>query len=612
MSVSDIVAKILGSNGSTTAAVTTRGTKGAIAIEVVDASGTQITNFGGSLIPGSATEAKQDVGNTSLATLAGAVSGTEMQIDVLTMPTVAVTGTFWQATQPVSGTFWQATQPVSGTFWQATQPVSGTVTANAGTNLNTSLLALDSTVAKDASLSTINTSINTLLKPANTLAAVTTVSTVTNLSQMGGVAIALNTGTRSAGTQRVTIATDDLVTVTGAVTVTGTVDVATMPTVTVAATDLDIRDLDFHTDTVTVVPQGGALSVSATDLDIRDLTSASDSVAAVQSGTWNITNISGTISLPTGASTGALQTTGNTSLSTIATRTTSIASAVYLSGGGPITNGIVIFGQFGGNPKEFALDTNGAITEVSASAIKTAVEKIDDAVSGAGFNITQLGGTNITMDSGVTGAGVQRVVLATNVALPTGSNAIGKLAANSGVDIGDVDVPTLGGQAPTYGAGAVAAGTLRVTHASDDPVNVSLDEIETTVDATNDLLKTQVKPVAVSTYDGTWVQNLSFTEALIVGGAHNVLKVVVYNSAASERFLQFHNDVDGVVADGTAPKLQYLVPSKSQIILGPEDLGQNGIHFSIGISATQSTIHGSYADATRGIAGDLRVDVNYI
>jgi hypothetical protein len=37
---------------------------------------------------------------------------------------VAVTGTFWQATQPVSGTFWQTTQPVSGTFWQTTQPVS--------------------------------------------------------------------------------------------------------------------------------------------------------------------------------------------------------------------------------------------------------------------------------------------------------------------------------------------------------------------------------------------------------------------------------------------------------------------------------------------------------
>lgn len=35
---------------------------------------------------------------------------------------------------------------VTGTFWPATQPVSGSVTANAGTNLNTSALALDATL----------------------------------------------------------------------------------------------------------------------------------------------------------------------------------------------------------------------------------------------------------------------------------------------------------------------------------------------------------------------------------------------------------------------------------------------------------------------------------
>lgn len=46
---------------------------------------------------------------------------------------------------------------------------------------------------------------------------------------------------------------------------------------------------------------------------------ASDQAAipVTQSGTWNLTNISGTVSLPTGASTSALQTTGNTSLSSI-------------------------------------------------------------------------------------------------------------------------------------------------------------------------------------------------------------------------------------------------------------------------------------------------------
>lgn len=52
------------------------------------------------------------------------VFSSPQHVIVDTAPTTAVTGTFWQATQPVSGTFWQATQPVSGTFWQATQPIS--------------------------------------------------------------------------------------------------------------------------------------------------------------------------------------------------------------------------------------------------------------------------------------------------------------------------------------------------------------------------------------------------------------------------------------------------------------------------------------------------------
>ena len=53
--------------------------------------------------------------------------------------TFAVSGTFWQATQPVSG-------PLTDTELRATPvPVSGTITANAGTNLNTSALALETT-----------------------------------------------------------------------------------------------------------------------------------------------------------------------------------------------------------------------------------------------------------------------------------------------------------------------------------------------------------------------------------------------------------------------------------------------------------------------------------
>lgn len=65
------------------------------------------------------------------------------------------------------------TVPVSGTFFQATQPVSGTVATT---------------------------------PPANAS---------TNVAQMAGVAPSLNTGVRDAGTQRVTIATNDVVPVTG-------------------------------------------------------------------------------------------------------------------------------------------------------------------------------------------------------------------------------------------------------------------------------------------------------------------------------------------------------------------------------------------------------------
>jgi hypothetical protein len=54
----------------------------------VPVSGTVTANIG--TVATLATAAKQDTGNTSLATLAGAVSGTEMQVDVLTMPTVTV------------------------------------------------------------------------------------------------------------------------------------------------------------------------------------------------------------------------------------------------------------------------------------------------------------------------------------------------------------------------------------------------------------------------------------------------------------------------------------------------------------------------------------------
>jgi hypothetical protein len=90
------------------------------------------------------------------------------------------------------------TQPVSLTSTTITGTVaatqSGTWTVQPGNTANTTAWKVDGSA---------------VTQPVS--GSLTTVSTVTNLSQMGGVAIALNTGVRSTGTQRVTIATDDLV-----------------------------------------------------------------------------------------------------------------------------------------------------------------------------------------------------------------------------------------------------------------------------------------------------------------------------------------------------------------------------------------------------------------
>jgi hypothetical protein len=181
-------------------------------------------------------------------TVAATQSGT-WTVGISASQTIAVTGTFWQATQPVSnaGTFavqaaqsgtWNVTnvsgtvslptgaataakQPALGTAGVAsadvltvqgiasmtalkvdgsgvTQPVSGTVTANAGTGTFTISGAVTQSGTWNVGTVTTVTGVTT----------VTTVSTVTSLTQFNGNAIDTNSGVKSAGTLRVVIATD--------------------------------------------------------------------------------------------------------------------------------------------------------------------------------------------------------------------------------------------------------------------------------------------------------------------------------------------------------------------------------------------------------------------
>lgn len=89
------------------------------------------------------------------------------------------------------------------------------------------------------------------------------------------------------------------------------------------------------------------------------------------------------------------------------------------------------------------IDANGRlhVLDQNSAAIKTAVETLDNAVSGSEIQVDVVG------------------------ALPAGTNAIGKLAANSGVDIGDVDITSIAAGDNNIGnvdVASIAAGTNNI------------------------------------------------------------------------------------------------------------------------------------------------------
>lgn len=167
-------------------------------------------------------------------------------VDSSALPTGAATQTTLSTVSTTLGSILldmtNGTQITQVSNFPATQPVSGTVTVTqaTGTNLHTVIdsgtvtanIGTTNGLALDASLTTLNTSVNTLLKPASTLAAVTAITNAlpagtnllgkvgidqttvgttnaVSLAQIGATTVATGNGVTGAGVQRVTISSDN-------------------------------------------------------------------------------------------------------------------------------------------------------------------------------------------------------------------------------------------------------------------------------------------------------------------------------------------------------------------------------------------------------------------
>lgn len=78
----------------------------------------------------------------------------------------------------------------------------------------------------------------------------------------------------------------------------------------------------------------------------------------------------------------------------------------------------------------------GSVTTLPALA--TGSNVIGALVADQTVNLTKVGGNAIATGSGVTGTGVQRVVLATDIALPTGANVIGGVTQSGTWNVGSI------------------------------------------------------------------------------------------------------------------------------------------------------------------------------
>jgi hypothetical protein len=287
---------------------------------------------------GLATDAKQDTGNASLASIDGklpsdlTVSSTRLLVDG-------------------SG----VTQPVSATDLDVRDLAFATDKVD----------VTGSTVALDGPTLAALENINVTVDPSG-LASETTVASIDGKLPSG-----------------LTVSTDKLLVDGSGV---------TQP---VSATDLDIRDLSFSTDKVDV--SGSVVALDAASLAaLEDITVVVSNEVEISNDASNPLPVSGTVALDA-ATLAALENIN------VTVDPSGLASEATLSS----LNGKVTAVDTGNVTVVSSALPSGAATETTLGAIKTAVELLDDAVSGSELQVDVV------------------------ASLPAGSNTIGKVDVNS-------------------------------------------------------------------------------------------------------------------------------------------------------------------------------------
>jgi hypothetical protein len=302
-------------------------------------------------------------------------------------------------------------------------------------------------------------------------------------------------------------------------------------------------------------------------------------VQAAQSGNWDIRNVSGTVSLPTGAATLAKQ-------PALGTAGVAATDVITIQGIASMTkllvtpdsvalpaNQSVNVAQVSGT----AADTNsgtksaGTLRVVLATDQPALTNKLlvtPDSVAlpaNQSVNLSQLAGTTTDTSSGVKSAGTLRVVLATDQPQLTNKLLVTP-DANSAVNVAQMN-----GVAVTMGNGVVGTGVQRVAIASDNTA-FSVNAVQSgtwtvqpgnTANSTAWLVQDTAGTTGGSSFNG-FVGAASNNKTQIKGSAGTLYLISVQNLAATPVYLKVFNATSANVSAGTtACDFQFMIPGNT-------------------------------------------------
>lgn len=331
----------------------------------------------------------------------------------------------------------------------------------------------------------------------------------------------------------------------------------------------------------------GTVEIGATSL------AALETVNAAQSGTWNITNVSGTVSLPTGASTAANQTTIISHLdgvegllTTIDADTGSILTSVQtlddtvLTDNSAFTDGTTKLAMSG-----FIYDETAgtALTENDAAAARIDAKRaqigtIEDGVTRGRYatvsaaNALKVDGSSVTQPVSLTSTTITGTVAVTQ------SGTWDEVGINDSGNSITVDAPVGTPVFVQLSDGASAISTL--------PVSLASVPSHAVTNAGTFAVQNKEVPDATTSYAPDNAQTTTYAASLVIKASAGVLfGITIYNSNSSAQFIQIHNTAS-LPADGATPIVLLKIPGDTTMSYSADKFGK---YFSTGITVCNSS-----------------------